>query len=102
MLYSFLTDESATNQVASLLRQGADPNFRPGWPNRGTTPLHVAARSKAFEIAKVLVNGGATNGSKDASGKTALETLKFEHASPEEIQKWEELFGATQEAHKNP
>jgi hypothetical protein len=95
LMYSYLGDNSFTNEVAALLARGADPNFWPGWPTRGTTPLHVAGKCRAIEIAKVLVRGGATNGSKDAFGMTAFEAFVFSNPSNEEIVEWQKLLGVT-------
>jgi hypothetical protein len=95
LMYSYLGDNSFTNEVASLLARGADPNFRPGWPTRGTTPLHVAGKCRALGIAKVLVRAGATNGTKDAFGMTAFEAFVFSNPSDEEIAEWQKLLGVT-------
>ncbi|GMH60168.1 hypothetical protein TrST_g8378 [Triparma strigata] len=58
------------SQVASLLRIGADPNFR-AHPS-GWTPLHDAAYSDAARAMKLLLSSGANVDSKAASGATPL------------------------------
>ncbi|GMH88071.1 hypothetical protein TL16_g11050 [Triparma laevis f. inornata] len=58
------------SQVASLLRIGADPNFR-AHPS-GWTPLHDAAYSDAAGAMALLLQSGANVDSKAASGATPL------------------------------
>ncbi|GLH03996.1 ARF GTPase-activating protein GIT2 [Gryllus bimaculatus] len=54
-----------------LLSQGADPNYF--HEEKGTTPLHVAAKAGQMSQMELLVVYGADPGSVDSNGKTPVE-----------------------------
>ncbi|PSN45039.1 ARF GTPase-activating protein GIT2 [Blattella germanica] len=54
-----------------LLSQGADPNYF--HEEKGTTPLHVAAKAGQVSQAELLVVYGADPGAEDAQGKTPID-----------------------------
>lgn len=57
-----------------LLVQGADPNFY--HEEKGSTPLHVAAKSGQASQIELLIVYGANIAAKDAQGNTATEIAK--------------------------
>jgi G protein-coupled receptor kinase interactor 1 len=54
-----------------LLSLGAQANFFP--PEKGTTPLHVAAKAGQTLQAELLVVYGADPGSPDVNGRTPID-----------------------------
>ncbi|KDR18062.1 ARF GTPase-activating protein GIT2 [Zootermopsis nevadensis] len=58
-----------------LLSQGADPNYF--HEEKGTTPLHVAAKAGQVSQAELLVVYGADPGAEDNQGKTPVEYARL-------------------------
>lgn len=54
-----------------LLIQGADPNYFHG--EKGSTPLHVAAKANQLLQAELLITYGADPTCPDAQGKTPID-----------------------------
>ena len=59
--------------VGLLLDHGADPNVRRSDGGLHLTPLHQASRNGAIEIARLLVEHGASVEAKDGGGRTPLD-----------------------------
>ncbi|GFG32134.1 hypothetical protein Cfor_06897 [Coptotermes formosanus] len=58
-----------------LLSQGADPNYF--HEEKGTTPLHVAAKAGQVSQAELLVVYGADPGAEDSQGKTPIDYARL-------------------------
>jgi ankyrin repeat protein len=56
-----------------LLEHGADLNVQ---TDRGSTPLHIAARDMGTEFVRVLLEHGANVGAKDNKGRTPLHEVR--------------------------
>jgi len=67
--------EGSTEKVKKLLASGADINVIE--PASGSTPLMTAALLGRSEIAKILLDAGASIDSKNYDGSTALHTAAF-------------------------
>lgn len=61
-----------TEVVEALLLKSADPNRR----TRGATPLHEAAAKGNLEVARLLLDHGASWDARDGDSKTALEVAQ--------------------------
>jgi uncharacterized protein len=62
-------------EVLRLLADGAQADAR---DDDGWTPLHAAAQSNHVEVAKALLNAGATVDLQDSHGNTPLSRAVFE------------------------
>ena len=63
------SERSNTRNIKSQLEAGADPNCR---NECGSTPLHMAARTKTAGCIEVLLEAGADPNIPDINGNTAL------------------------------
>lgn len=70
-----------------LLNRGAQPNF----PGQLESPLHLAAKNKALDVARALVGGGASLAARNGKGKTPLD-VAMAHVPVEEQPTWMDLL----------
>jgi ankyrin repeat protein len=61
--------------VRLLLDHGADPNVRTWRPDGGSTPLHLAVERGQIEIARILLEHGASVDAQDGLGNTPLDVV---------------------------
>ena len=69
---SWKEDVVSVDIVRSLLEHGADPNIRAS-DDSGLSPLHLAAKKRFLEVARLLLSYGAKVDEKDEEGKTPFQ-----------------------------
>ena len=62
-----------TKAVRLLLDHGADPNIRTWKPDGGSTPLHLAVRKGKIDIARLLLEHGASVEAQNGQGRTPFD-----------------------------